>query len=444
MSNEQTALSEREMEILQLVATGASNQEIARALVISVNTVKVHLRNIFEKLDVMSRTEATMVAVRQGWVQVPGQETPKADKGMPEAETPAPPALPALPVMERWPRLSTAKQASLAVALVLALVFLFSPSIVSVKSNNLSNGNLPEQPFTINPSRPFTTRWYARAQMPTSRAHLAVAAWGDRIYAIGGVGNEGVSGKVEAYEPKADAWVARRSKPTPAGFMSAGVIDDRIYVAGGVGTDGQVARVLEVYDPATDTWEQRAPLPEGVAAYGVAVLEDKLYLLGGWNGREYVKSVYRYDPSADRWETLPPIDRPRGFLGAAVLGDRIYLVGGYDDVTEFDTCDTYDPATGVLVRKAPMIQPRSDLAVIAVREYLYAIGGPMNGYLAFNERYDPRTDSWTRIETPIAGQWRGLGLAFSTPYIYAIGGWNGANLSTNEAYQPLFIVPVNP
>jgi len=157
-----------------------------------------------------------------------------------------------------------------------------------------------------------------------------------------------------------------------------------------------------------------------------------------------VASVYRYDPDADRWETLPPIDRPRGFLGAAAVGDRIYLVGGYDGATEFDTLDTYDPATGALAHRSPMAQRRGDLAVIAVREYLYAVGGTMTGYLAFNERYDPRTDSWSRIETPIAGQWRGLGLAFSTPYVYAVGGWNGANLSVNEAYQPLFVVPVQP
>ena len=70
-SGQSNVLSERELEILRLVATGAANQQIAHDLFISINTVKVHLRNIFGKLEVESRTEASMYAIRHGWIVVP-------------------------------------------------------------------------------------------------------------------------------------------------------------------------------------------------------------------------------------------------------------------------------------------------------------------------------------------------------------------------------------
>ncbi len=51
-------LSEREMEVLFLIASGLSNQEIARKLFISLNTVRTHTKNINSKLNVHSRTQA--------------------------------------------------------------------------------------------------------------------------------------------------------------------------------------------------------------------------------------------------------------------------------------------------------------------------------------------------------------------------------------------------
>lgn len=72
-----TALSERELQILRLVAEGFSNRQIAGMLDISENTVKVHVRNIFSKIHVASRTEASMYAVRHGLlvdVRVDGAE----------------------------------------------------------------------------------------------------------------------------------------------------------------------------------------------------------------------------------------------------------------------------------------------------------------------------------------------------------------------------------
>ncbi len=59
-------LSGREAEVLTLVARGAANKEIARFMGLSVRTVEAHVRNIFVKLQVGSRTEAVMLAVKQG------------------------------------------------------------------------------------------------------------------------------------------------------------------------------------------------------------------------------------------------------------------------------------------------------------------------------------------------------------------------------------------
>ncbi len=61
-------LSAREVEVLRLVARGASNPQIAEALCITVNTVKVHLRNILDKLQLENRTQAAAYAVQSGLV----------------------------------------------------------------------------------------------------------------------------------------------------------------------------------------------------------------------------------------------------------------------------------------------------------------------------------------------------------------------------------------
>jgi two-component system, NarL family, response regulator LiaR len=60
-------LTERELQVLKLAAKGMTNREISRELVISVRTVQVHLSNVFSKLEVGSRTEAVLHALREDW-----------------------------------------------------------------------------------------------------------------------------------------------------------------------------------------------------------------------------------------------------------------------------------------------------------------------------------------------------------------------------------------
>jgi DNA-binding NarL/FixJ family response regulator len=67
---ERSDLTEREAEVLQLVARGLSNKEVARAIGRTDETVKIHLKNAFAKLGVADRTEAVTVALTRGLIHL--------------------------------------------------------------------------------------------------------------------------------------------------------------------------------------------------------------------------------------------------------------------------------------------------------------------------------------------------------------------------------------
>lgn len=64
-------LTEREMEILQMVSTGATNKSISKEIFLSTRTIEAHIHNIFQKLGVSSRTEAVTQAIRDGLIKTP-------------------------------------------------------------------------------------------------------------------------------------------------------------------------------------------------------------------------------------------------------------------------------------------------------------------------------------------------------------------------------------
>lgn len=63
------SLSDRERQVVQLIVAGASNDEIGARLAISARTVESHLRRLFDRTDVASRTELAARALREGWLE---------------------------------------------------------------------------------------------------------------------------------------------------------------------------------------------------------------------------------------------------------------------------------------------------------------------------------------------------------------------------------------
>ena len=421
-------LSERELEILRLVATGASNKEIAQRLHIAVNTVKVHLRNIFAKLEVASRTEATMVAVRQGWVVV--AETEAVVEAVAE---PAPPP----PAVE--PPLSWFRRGVLIGAALLALVAAVLAWPRSTPSASEGGGLLPvggngaQSQLSVVADE---SQWEERAQMPSRRACLALSAWGGDLYAIGGVGPDGVTGAVEIYDPESDSWRRGSTKPTPVAYIGAAVLGERILVPGGCTDDGRALDVFEAYDPQTDTWTSLPALPRPLCAYALALHEERLYLFGGTDGAGYVATTWIYD--GETWREGAPLLQPVALAAAAALEERVYLVGGYRDERRLASCAVYTPATDSWSTCPAPNLARSGAGLVALGGQLYLIGGGgLGGYLGLNERYDPSSRRWTTLETPLSGEWQGAGAALSDFVIYTAGGYSNDYLSLTLAYEPL-------
>jgi DNA-binding CsgD family transcriptional regulator/N-acetylneuraminic acid mutarotase len=436
-------LTDREVEVLQEVAKGITNREVAQSLFISVNTVKVHLRNIYTKLGADSRTEATIIAVREGLVTVveEGEESPE---GVEPDEV-----IDEQPQVSPAPPLPWSKRVALIVALLLVVVGV-ALSWPHVESRDEVASGLPLARSAQTPADRATNAsespWNERSQMPTRRAYLALAAVGDSILAIGGRTPGGITGVVEAYDPDRDTWTQKREKPTPAMYVAGAVVGSSVYVPGGCDAAGEPMEQVEVYDAAADRWSTVSPMPEPRCAYALTVWEEEIYLFGGWNGERSVATVYVYDPEEDVWDQMASMREARSSAGAALLGERIYVVGGYEGERETALCEVYDPATDSWGTCASLSVGRGGIGLVGLGGKLYAIGGGgSTSYLGFNERYNPADDTWSAVETPLVGEWHPSVTVFDS-VVYAIGGWNGDYLGLNQAYDILpfrIFIPVS-
>lgn len=427
-------LTERELEITELVAEGLTNREVAERLYLSHNTVKVHLRNIFTKTGVASRTELSMLAVQEGWIVVPGAPEESDGTSVTDGTQDTPETGPSQPTLPPWPwQRWIALTWGLGLVLMVSLLPRRHPAPVTTTGPGdvfSATGTVPQVMGAA-----AEEGWQELAPLPVRRAGMGVAAKDSEIYVIGGMTDGGPSGRVDIYDMASDTWREGRARPVALAHVGAVILDGDIWVPGGCTSDQNLTPSTAVhrYDPDQDTWEEAAPLPTPLCAYALVTDGERILLFGGWDGHAYRALTYAYNPEQDTWEELTPPTQARGFGAAAMLADRVFYIGGYDGEREWATCEVYFPETDTWTTCQPMLQPRGGLGLAAIGGRIHAIGGGWQTPLGFNERYTPATDEWSVVETPIASEWRNLGVVPWETSLYAMGGWSGTDF-LNRTY----------
>ena len=450
-SQDTNSLSDRELDILRLVATGASNKEIAQQLYISSNTVKVHLRNIFTKIGAASRTEAAMYAVRIGLVETapgkpPIEESSLDSQSTTEESHSVPGSISVIQVEDtriKRPRIP------LWVGLVVLFAIFSLAGITFVLARDLSTQVTPTIIYTPTapPSPTPIPRWHELDAMPTARSSLAVVAFENKIYAIGGQTASGVTSASECYDIETNAWIELAEKPTAVSEINAAVIGGLIYVPGGRLETGLTTDIFEVYDPVSNEWGIRAAMPSRLSGYSLVTHEGHLFIFGGWDGQEYRNNVYEYNPASDTWAERSPMPTARAFSGAAVAGGVIYVIGGYDGNRSLTVNEVYIPSRegsqeSAWEQVSPLPSGRYAMGAASVADLVYLVGGKGESDEPLTPvEYSPFNDSWQTFSMPIPESWSALGMVSFGQYLYVLGGMvQNSHTSLHLSYQAIYTI----
>ncbi len=306
-------LSERELQILLLVAQGLSNRQIAGQLDISDNTVKVHVRNIFAKINVASRTEASLYAVRHGLLVVENQ--PVAPVSI---VAPPPPLI--IPVDTMRP----ARRWHWWMLAVIGVVVIAGGGLVWWTTQT------PVAPV-IRQQSSAPTRWARLPALPNPQPAQQLVVYAGQLYAF--TGNHGAQWL--QFDGATRTWIALADLPfvvptgakvwaDGAGLWVVGSDDGRgvwrwdgqkwqvqpaipatLEVAAVVRVDGALLVLGQIsataglsawtLSPQAQSWQSGVDFTHAVADVQLVVLEGVVYLFG--DGAH----VWRLDGVAQRW-----------------------------------------------------------------------------------------------------------------------------------------------
>ncbi|PKO07373.1 MAG: hypothetical protein CVU41_01350 [Chloroflexi bacterium HGW-Chloroflexi-3] len=440
---DENELSDREIEIIRLVATGASNKEIANALTISPNTVKVHLRNIFGKLGVLSRTEATMTAIRMGLVEPPGSanQTGNRNEVSPADDM-------NWQVQQQDIITPVTSKRGLLTIIGFGLIILVLAGFLL--NRVLFTSNEPNGGITVAELEELSSkRWTTMQNLPQALSGMGFVRYENKFLVFGGVSENSISDKLFIYDLDMDAWSEGAILPTALKDIQVAILGERIYLPGGIDGNNEVNSGLLVYNPRNNNWEKGAELPIPISSYALAPYEGKIYLFGGFDGKNYLDSIYAFDPGINEWILYGSMETNRAYSSAVVLGGQIHLMGGKNESGVLVDHSVYHPQREILGEDAwedaaDLPEARYGMNSIVLADMVYTAGGKnLNEEFLPVIQYLPPKDSWMEIDSPPIE----IGISPAVlPYetrLYILGGLNSEGYSDQSlVYQAVYTVLV--
>lgn len=422
-------LSERELEIIGQLVTGATNRQIAHALSISHHTVKVHLRNVYQKLGVASRTEATHLILTQNLLE-PKKAEPEAaleeieheivteepisqenqqeeeDESVEESEGTDEPA--------QVPESSVTRDKEddeVIVTISTLEAPIISTPVGSHTHAPISSGTQPAvvrnvlTPEVLIPSRSNNVlSWVAillgiavvvllalvvmLISRPPSTAAPPVVTSEENIQPL----------------PPSARWQRLAGLPTLLKDSTAIHLGGDLLLLGGESDDG-IESALWRYDGSQKRWQSMASIPQAVHDAPILFSAGKLLVVGGIDERGNVLDIVQhYEPEADEWQQADaslPEPLARGAL--APFEGTIFLFGGWDGTALQDTIYRYLADEQKWEPYGKMPTARADFAAATVQDGIVLIGGTAENGEALDEvlHFTPLPEPSFAVEAPL-------------------------------------------
>jgi N-acetylneuraminic acid mutarotase len=289
------------------------------------------------------------------------------------------------------------------------------------------------------PSTTGTLRWTSVASASTARAEVQGAVVGGKLYALGGVNNDGPFKRSDVYDPASNSWKRIADLPRRLTHAGTAVVDRNIYLAGGyIGTSSSgwaqtwATREVWRYNVDSNSYSAMPQLPSARGGGVLVAVGRKLHFASGADSGRADRTehwVLDLDNTGAGWKSLASIPNGKSHLAGVALGGKLYVIGGQKKYDAAAVCQSdvhvYNPSTNTWTKIASMPRPVSHhgASTFVHNGRILVMGGETapNSPTSKVSSYDPSTNRWTDLTSLPSSRTSGAAGSINGAVYFATG-----------------------